>query len=106
MRPEVAYRFLEGDHGEGIPVGLLKARVAIVFNTANTPATREHEVFGDPLERIWKDCIFDLCGVSTFYREMFTVVVTSTYEMRQSWLKKVEDVISHYFPAQDSNHMI
>jgi putative NADPH-quinone reductase len=43
MRPGFAYKFLEGDQGEGIPVGLLKAKAAIVFNTANTPAERERE---------------------------------------------------------------
>jgi NAD(P)H dehydrogenase (quinone) len=103
MRPEVAYKFLDGDQGEGIPVGLLKAQAAIVFNTSNTLPEREREVFGDPLQLLWKNCIFDLCGVSTFYREMFTVVVTSTYEQRQDWLRKVEEVVGRYFSADDLN---
>lgn len=99
MRPGVVYNFLDGDQGEGIPVGLLKARAAIVFNTANTPLKREHEVFEDPLQLLWKNCIFDLCGVPVFHREMFTVVVTSTYEERQAWLAKVEQIVNQYFPA-------
>ena len=99
IRPEVAYRFLEGDKGEGVPEGLLKARTAVVFNTANTPEEREHEVFGDPLELLWKNCIFDLCGVETFYREMFTVIVTSTPGMRQQWLSRVENIIDRFFPG-------
>jgi len=103
MRPEVAYKFLDGDQGEGIPVGLLKAQAAIVFNTSNTQPERERDVFGDPLQLLWKNCIFDLCGVSTFYRKMFTVVVTSTYEQRQGWLRKVEDVVGRYFSADDIN---
>ena len=37
--------------------GLLKAKTALVFNTSNTPQERELEVVGDPLERLWKDCI-------------------------------------------------
>ena len=98
IRPGVAYNFLEGDKGEGVPAGLLKARAAIVFNTANTTVEREENIFGDPLQLIWKNCIFDLCGVTEFYREMFRVVVTSTHEMRKNWLKKVEDVVSGYFP--------
>jgi putative NADPH-quinone reductase len=98
IRPEVAYRFLEGDKGEGIPVGLLRAHTAIVFNTANTPSHREHEVFGDPLQLLWKNCIFDLCGVARFYREMFTVVVTSTPAERSAWLKRVADTIHRFFP--------
>jgi NAD(P)H dehydrogenase (quinone) len=98
IRPNVAYKFLEGDAGEGVPVGLLKAQAAIVFNTANTQARREREVFGDPLQLLWKNCIFDLCGVPNFYRRMFTVVVTSTYEERQGWLEEVEQAIDRYFP--------
>ena len=99
IRPGVAYNFLEGDKGEGIPIGLLKASAAIVFNTSNTPEEREEIVFGDPLQLIWKNCIFDLCGVPEFYREIFRVIVTSTQEMRNEWLKKVEDVVSAVFPS-------
>jgi NAD(P)H dehydrogenase (quinone) len=97
LRPGVAYRFEEGDQGEGVPIGLLKARAALVFNTANTRPEREMAVFGDPLERIWKDCIFGLCGVDTFYRETFTMVVTSTLEQRQQWLNRVREVVGCYF---------
>ena len=32
IRPGVAYNFLDGDTGEGIPVGLLRVRAAVVFN--------------------------------------------------------------------------
>jgi NAD(P)H dehydrogenase (quinone) len=98
MRPGVAYRFLEGDQGEGIPVGLLKAKTALVFNTSNTQAERERETFGDPLETLWKNCVFSLCGVGIFYREMFRIVVTSTSEQRDVWLAKVREVVRRYFP--------
>jgi putative NADPH-quinone reductase len=99
FRPGVAYNFLEGDSGEGVPVGLLKAKTALVFNTSNTPAEREVDVFGDPLELLWKNCIFDLCGVDTFYRDMFTVMVTSTREQRRKWLKNVEETVLRCFPS-------
>lgn len=36
MRPNIAYSFLDGDKGEGVPVGMLKAKIAVVFNTSNT----------------------------------------------------------------------
>jgi shikimate kinase/3-dehydroquinate synthase len=97
LRPGVAYEFAEGDSGEGVPIGLLKARVALVFNTSNTPEQRELEVFGDPLERLWRDCIFDLCGVEAFYRRMYRVIVTSTPEQRQAWLEDVAHVIQEHF---------
>jgi len=103
FRPGVAYEFKEGDSGEGIPIGLLRAKAAIVFNTSNTPNEREMEVFGDPLETLWKDCIFGLCGVKSFYREMFGVIVTSTQEQRKEWLKHVEEMIDKYFPANTTS---
>jgi len=36
IRPGLAYEFVEEDGGEGVPVGLLKAKCALVFNTSNT----------------------------------------------------------------------
>lgn len=102
IRPGIAYEFLEGDGGEGVPVGLLKARAALVFNTSNTPQRREIEVFGDPLETLWKNCIFALCGVENFYRKTFRVVVTSTPEQRDSWLSEVRETVAGYFPAMKS----
>jgi putative NADPH-quinone reductase len=99
FRPGVAYEFEEGDGGEGIPRGLLKANVAIVFNTSNTPWEREMNVFGDPLEALWKNCIFGLCGVKNFHRRMFGVVATSTRKQREMWLKEVEDAVDRYFPV-------
>ena len=98
IRPGIAYQFADGDQGEGVPIGLLKAKVACVFNTSNTTPEREARVFGDPLETLWKNCVFGLCGVKTFYRETFSVVVTSTMEQRQEWLAKVREVVQRYFP--------
>ena len=59
IRPGVAYEFLEGDSGEGVPRGLLLAGRAIVFNTSNTLPEREQNAFGDPMQTIWKNrCVF------------------------------------------------
>lgn len=99
LRPGVAYRFSETDSGEGIPTGLLKAKAAIVFNTSNTPAAREQDVFGDPLERIWKDCIISFCGIPRFHRKMFGVIVTSTAEQRKAWLDEVREIVLNTFPG-------
>jgi NAD(P)H dehydrogenase (quinone) len=99
VRPGVAYSFLEGDGGEGVPVGLLRAKTAIVFNTSNTPAEREMAAFGDPLELIWKRCVFGLCGVDDVRREVFGVVVTSTGEQRKEWLDRVSALVARCFPA-------
>lgn len=103
FRPGVAYEFQEGDAGEGVPRGLLKAGTAIVFNTSNTPEEREIGVFGDPLETLWKNCIFGLCGVKNFHRRMFGAIVTSTRKQRTTWLKEVEEAVDRYFPAVRSS---
>ena len=98
IRPDVAYKFLEGDTGEGIPNGLLKARAALVFNTSNTESEREKDVFSDPLETIWRNCILGLCGITNFHRRMFNVIVTSTEDQRRDWLNDVEKDIDTFFP--------
>ena len=100
IRPSVAYEFLEGDSGEGMPVGLLKAHTALVYNTSNTETRREKNVFGDPLETIWKNCIFALCGVTGFHRRMFNVVVTSTENQRKNWLETVRQDMDKFFPKK------
>lgn len=97
IRPGVAYEFLEGDKGEGIPKGLLKARIVAVFNTSNTAAEREKNVFKDPLETLWKNCVFGLCGVMNFYRRMFNIIITSTEEERRAWLNEVRQTIAELF---------
>ena len=97
LRPGLAYEFLETDSGEGIPSGLLKAKKAIVFNTSNTETEREKTTFLDPLETIWKNCIFDLCGVQKFHRKMFNIIVTSTKEERENWLDEVRETVSTRF---------
>jgi putative NADPH-quinone reductase len=98
IRPDVAYEFLEGDKGEGVPNGLLKAGSAIVFNTSNTGTEREKSVFGDPLETIWKNCIFGLCGINDFYRKVFNIIVVSSEKQRKAWLKEVRLIVDNYFP--------
>ena len=97
MRPGLAYEFLEGDGGEGVPRGLLAARAAVVLNTSNTAAQREREVFGDPLERIWKDCVFGLCGVADVRRRMFETLVTSSSGQRRGWLEEASALIAAAF---------
>ena len=98
IRPGVAYEFLEGDAGEGVPKGLLKAKAALVFNTSNTLPEREQRTFGDPLETIWRNCIFGLCGVSAFHRRTFGVVVTSTESERKRWLDEARMMTDRVFP--------
>nr|MDO8116439.1 NAD(P)H-dependent oxidoreductase [Candidatus Sigynarchaeota archaeon] len=95
FRPGIAYKFEEGDSGEGIPRGLLKIKVALIFNTSNTRDDRELNVFKDPLDTIWKNCIFQLCGVTNVHRKTYNVIVTSTPLQRQAWLDDAAKIVTH-----------
>ena len=104
LRPGIAYRFVAGDTGEGVPVGLLKAKAAVVLNTSNTSEAREQAAFGDPLEAIWKRCVFDLCGVRNVHRRMFAVLVASTPEQRRTWLAEAAALCRNVFAGSaDAN---
>lgn len=90
FRLNTAYAYPAGVGLDGIPVGLLRARVALVFNTSNTAPEREAALFGDPLETLWKNCIFGLCGVPSVIRRMYSPVSASTPERRSAWLVEVK----------------
>lgn len=86
----VAYKFLDEDDGGGVPVGLLKAGFVQIFNTSDTPEERERTVFHDPLDTIWKNCIFKYCGIQNVHRKVFRVIASSTETERIAWLEEVE----------------
>jgi putative NADPH-quinone reductase len=94
FRPGVAYDYPPGVGPEGEPIGLLGAKSALVFNTSNTPTNREASAFGDPLESLWKRCIFALCGVTRFERCVFGPIASSTPEQRHAWLAEVRGVVA------------
>ena len=89
FRLGTAYGYPEGVGFDGVPVGLLKARRALIFNTSNTAPDREHNVFGDPLENLWKTSIFSLCGVNDFVRRIYGPMSSSTSANRERWLGEV-----------------
>lgn len=87
--PDAAYGFAKGVDQGDVPVGLLTTKVALVVKTGNTPAERERDVFGDPLERMWRDCILSYCGVRHVMRALFGVIATSSNDERRRWLAEV-----------------
>ena len=93
FRPGVAYDYPAGVGPEGEPAGLLRAKAALVFNTSNTPAERETAVFGDPLDALWKRCVFGLCGVKTVERRMFGPISSSTPQQRHAWLGEARGLV-------------
>lgn len=93
FRQGVAYEFT----ADGKVNGMLKTKTALVFTTSNTPRDIEQMVYGDPLENLWRTCIFGFCGVERFQRRNFEPVIVSTAEQRKEWLKAVEATIREYF---------
>lgn len=93
FRLGTAYGYPEGTGLEGVPQGLLKARHAMVFNTSNTPEIRENNVFGDPLDSLWKHSIFELCGVKSVHRRMVGPMASSTPLQREAWLAEVRKIV-------------
>ena len=88
FRQGLAYGF--GPQGV---VGHLKGRSALVITTSNTPRDQEIALYGDPLENLWKTCIFGFCGVEKFRRRNFESIVMSTPEQRQEWLAEVRRLV-------------
>jgi putative NADPH-quinone reductase len=92
LRQGVAYEF-----GPAGVVTKLDGRRAVVFTTSNTPRDDELRLFGDPLENLWKTCIFGFCGVENFARRNFEPVIVSTPEDRAGWLEEVRRLIRERF---------
>lgn len=88
--PEAAYTFAKGTNQKDESIGLLKMRAALVLNTGNTVLEREQNHFGDPLDRIWRRCILNFCGVQEVSRALFGVVATSSPDQRAAWLQQAQ----------------
>ena len=88
LRPGRAYNFVADETGEVKPVGLLKAKVGLVINTANTPQEKEVSLLGDPQAVFWEKVVFGLCGVRHVRRLVFSPVIVSTPEQRRCWLEE------------------
>ena len=94
IRQGTMYRF-----GPDGLVQNLKGKRALVLTTSNTPREDEMRLFGDPLENLWKACIFGFVGVEDFQRRNFESIILSTVEQRQGWLQEVRRLVRERFPA-------
>jgi putative NADPH-quinone reductase len=74
----------------------LKGRKALVITTSNTPRDIELNVYGDPLENLWKVCIFGMIGIDC-YRRNFESIIMSTPEQRTQWLDEVRTMVRERF---------
>jgi NAD(P)H dehydrogenase (quinone) len=93
LRQGSVYQFTD----QGVK-GLLPGKSALVFTTSNTPREDELRLFGDPLENLWKACIFSFCGVEDFLRRNFESIILSTPQQRKAWLVEVRQTVHQRFP--------
>lgn len=102
IRAGVAYE-AEGEPGElGVVKGLLTGRSVLIFTTGDTEEERERDYFRDPLDTLWKRCVFGFCGIpeDDIQRRHFSIVMTSTPESRSGWLDEVEAIVSGLIRAR------
>ncbi|WP_018607910.1 NAD(P)H-dependent oxidoreductase [Uliginosibacterium gangwonense] len=100
LRAGEAYRFGTNAAGEGIVMGLLKAQAALVLTTSNTPREAELKHYGDPLDNLWKRCVFGFCGVERVERRNFESIILSTPAQREAWLQEAVQQALNLFPPQ------
>jgi putative NADPH-quinone reductase len=91
-RQGVVYRFTPNGVDR-----LLSGKRAVVFTTSNTPREDELRLYGDPLENLWKTCVFNLCGVENFLRRNFESIIMSTPDQRAAWLEEVRTIVRERF---------
>ena len=96
LLPGVAYDFVENENGEHTLIGLLKAQNAIIFNSSNSPYDKE----SDPLASIWKNSVFNFCGVKNIEQRNCCLVTDSDDNQRDKWLEEVQGIISTRFTKQ------
>jgi NAD(P)H dehydrogenase (quinone) len=107
MPPAILKGWLDRVFRQGVtyqfgPTGvepLLTGRRAVIFTTSNTPREDELRLFGDPLENLWKACVFEFCGITEFHRRNFEPIILSTPEQRQGWLDEVRATVRQRFPG-------
>lgn len=88
--PGVAY---ELDVAGGVPTSLLSLRSIVVVNTSDTTAEREAELFGDPLDAIWRRCVAPYLGNPLVERHVLRVVADATPQLRAKWLADVGESV-------------
>lgn len=97
-----AYAFAKGEDAGDAPIPLLVGKRGLIVNTSNTTAEREADTFGDPLERIWRDCLLGYSGFERIDRLVLRVVATSTPSERAAWLVQVEEAATEVIAGSAS----
>lgn len=94
FRPGVAYDFRGQEFLEKERVPLLTGMRALLFATSDQPSPRGDEI--PPLEHIWREHVFDYCGIAPYEVTVFYDVRNSTRRTRKRWLRTVAEAAERY----------
>ena len=103
LRNGRAYRFGPLPDGSIGPIGFLPAKAALVVVTSNTELERERALYGDPLDNLWRTCVFKFCGVENVDRRLFASVIMSSLEQRQAWLAEAAEAAKSLFRGKSAD---
>jgi len=95
LLPGIAYKLELDEHGNYFPVGLLNATRALIITTSNTPNNIENDV----LDKIWKNNVFNICGVNHVERINFGRIGKSSESDRILWLEELKQKLTLQFPT-------
>lgn len=85
LRPGVAYDFQGPEFLEKEHVPLLRGVRGLVFATSDQPEPPG----GMPLARLWRENVFEFCGIGPYEITVFHEVRNATRRQRKRWLKTV-----------------
>lgn len=92
LRPGVAYDFQGPEFLEKTRVPLLTGLTGLVFATSDAP----RPLTDAPLERVWRENVFEFCGIAPYEITVFYDVRNSSRRTRKRWLASVGDTVARY----------
>ena len=101
LRPGVAYDFRGEEFMEKHRIPLLTGMRALVFATSDAPQPATES----PLERVWRENVFEFCGIAPSQITIFHEVREASRRTRKQWLDSVAETVARYAATEgDSPH--
>jgi putative NADPH-quinone reductase len=92
LRPGVAYDFQGPEFLEKERVPLLTGVRGLVFATSDQPEPPG----GPPLARIWRENVFEFCGIAPYEITVFHEVRTASRRQRKRWLRGARETTARF----------
>ena len=99
LRPGVAYDFRGEEFMDKQRIPLLTGMQALVFATSDAPKPSAES----PLERVWRENVFEFCGIAPSETTVFHEVREASRRTRKHWLDSVAKTVARYAAPGDAN---